>query len=115
MQPLPVFYPRGYFPPVSNTERQREFRQRNPGYYGRLHAKRRAESKARPAAQAAVEQPGLSAPFATPAVPMKPLLMLPAPVQDPAMDALNALAASLKSGSAHREVLPVSTDQSRAA
>lgn len=42
----PVFYPRGYFPATTNTERQREFRTRNPGYYGRLHAKRRAEVKA---------------------------------------------------------------------
>jgi len=28
--------------PKSNTERQRQFRERNPGYYGRLHARRRA-------------------------------------------------------------------------
>jgi hypothetical protein len=32
--------------PMSNTERQRRFRERNPGYYGRLHARKRARSKA---------------------------------------------------------------------
>src|SRR5688572_32784593 len=46
MQPTPVFYPRGYFRPVSNTERQRQFRERNPGYYARIQAKKRAASKA---------------------------------------------------------------------
>ncbi|MGI9014356.1 MAG: hypothetical protein ACR2GY_08920 [Phycisphaerales bacterium] len=30
-------------PPVSNTERQRQFRERNPGYYGRLHRKRKEQ------------------------------------------------------------------------
>jgi len=32
--------------PVSNTERQRQFRERNPGYYGRIKAKERARGKA---------------------------------------------------------------------
>jgi len=32
---------------MTNTERQRLFRQRHPGYYQRLHAKRRAMIKAR--------------------------------------------------------------------
>lgn len=32
-------------PPVSNTERQRQFRERNPGYYRRLHAKRRGATE----------------------------------------------------------------------
>jgi hypothetical protein len=31
--------------PMSNTERQRRFRERNPGYYGRLHRKRKAAIK----------------------------------------------------------------------
>ena len=31
---------------MSNTERQRLFRERHPGYYQRLHAKRRAATKA---------------------------------------------------------------------
>lgn len=43
---------------MSNTERQRRFRERHPGYYGRLHRKRNAGIKAarkqqRIAAQAA--------------------------------------------------------------
>src|SRR5688572_24923223 len=98
MQPPPVFFPRGSFPPVSNTERQRQFRERNPGYYGRLHAKSRAECKARVAAAlAAVQQVALPVP------PVTPVLMLPAPVQDPAMAALNAMAAKLKSKSAAAE------------
>jgi hypothetical protein len=33
-------------PPKSNTQRQREFRERNPNYYRRLHAKRRSGHKA---------------------------------------------------------------------
>ena len=110
MQHLPVFYPRGYFPPVSNTERQRQFRERNPGYYRRLHAKRRAETKARVAALAEQAATAVPEPLAFPATP--PRLMLPAPVQDPAMDALNALAASLQSRSA-RDAQPISTPTSR--
>jgi hypothetical protein len=31
---------------MSNTERQRQFRERNPGYYARLHARRRAAENA---------------------------------------------------------------------
>lgn len=31
---------------MSNTERQRRFRKRNPGYYQRLHAKRKAAVQA---------------------------------------------------------------------
>ncbi|MEX0774383.1 MAG: hypothetical protein WD042_01580 [Phycisphaeraceae bacterium] len=42
--------------PVSNTERQRQFRARNPGYYGRLHAKRRAVIQARVAQMIALRQ-----------------------------------------------------------
>ena len=84
---------------MSNTERQRQFRERNPGYYGRLHRKRNAEIMARIAARAAAAE-------AVPAMPAP--LMLPAPVQDLAMEALNALAASLKSKSAAEPVtIPV--------
>lgn len=93
MQHPPVFFPRGSFPPVSNTERQRQFRQRNPGYYGRLHAKSRAESKARVAALlAAAEQAALPEPVA---IPVKPVLMLPAPVECPLTAEVNALKAKL--------------------
>lgn len=53
---------------MSNCERQRLFRERNPGYYGRLHRKRKAEMLAMRAARlatAAAKQP----------------LMLPAPME----------------------------------
>jgi hypothetical protein len=89
----PVFYPRGYFPPVSSTERQREFRERNPGYYQRLHAKRRAELKGRvelalrAAERAAAAQVTLTLPVPT------WRLALPAPVVDPLLVELNALVA----------------------
>jgi hypothetical protein len=103
---------------MSNAERQREFRERNPGYYGRLHAIRRAECRARVAALlAAARQAVLPAPLQ---IPLKPILMLPAPVQDPTMAAIDALAASLASRSAG-ERLPLSSstnqhaDSSRAA
>ena len=76
---------------MSNGERQRQFRERNPGYYGRLNRKRNAEMLALRAARMAVAE----------AIVAKPEpLMLPAPVQDPAMDALNALSTALRSDSA---------------
>lgn len=52
---------------MSNTERQRLFRERNPGYYGRLHAKRRAAIHALAAAKQAQQ------------VVQRDVLMLPAP------------------------------------
>jgi hypothetical protein len=71
-------------PPMSNAERQRLFRERNPGYYGRLHARQRARVKALAAQRAAVAQ--LLAVKPTP-------LMLPAPVVIPVIPGLNAIAA----------------------
>lgn len=57
-------------PAMTNTERQRQFRERNPGYYGRLHAKRQAQVDA------------LSIQMATAQVQAtKPPLMLPAPIE----------------------------------
>lgn len=58
-------------PAMSNTERQRRFRERNPGYYQRLHAKRRAE------VQALGERRRAIALMLAKPVP----LMLPAPVE----------------------------------
>lgn len=58
-------------PPMSNAERQREFRKRNPGYYGRLHRKRKAE----------VAEYGRMQAFALAFSTIKPVLMLPAPVE----------------------------------
>ncbi len=59
-------------PTLSNTERQRQFRERNPGYYGRLHRKRQAELVAR------MQQAQLTA---ASTAAQAPLLMLPAPVE----------------------------------
>jgi hypothetical protein len=86
------FIPRRTGNAKSNAERQREFRERNPGYYGRLHAKRRAECKARVAARvAAARQAAFPSPLQ---IPLKPILMLPAPVEDPMMTAIAELAKS---------------------
>jgi len=57
-------------PPKSNAQRQREFRERNPGYYQRLHAKRRADVDARLLATQAAAPQASRAP-----------LLLPAPVE----------------------------------
>lgn len=57
---------------MTNAERQRRFRERNPGYYQRLHAKRRAGEKARAAELIAAAQ--------AMAAKREPL-MLPAPVE----------------------------------
>jgi hypothetical protein len=82
---IPMFQVRGSHRPTSNAERQREFRRRNPGYYGRLHAKRRADAKALAAQRAAVAQ--LLAVKPTP-------LMLPAPVVIPVIPGMNAIFAT---------------------
>jgi hypothetical protein len=58
---------------VSNTERQRRFRERNPGYYGRIKAKERAASKAWAEERLAV--------LAILNAYQKTPLMLPAPVE----------------------------------
>jgi hypothetical protein len=63
-------------PAVSNTERQRQFRQRNPGYYGRLKAKQRAASKAWVKERLAIAQGVAEILCAY----LKTPLMLPAPV-----------------------------------
>jgi hypothetical protein len=62
--------PSGPVPPKSNYQRQVEFRKRNPGYYGRLHRKRKAEAEAYRAAQLARA--------ATAALPASRQLLLPA-------------------------------------
>jgi hypothetical protein len=77
-------------PPMSNRERQRRFRERNPGYYGRLHAKRRAKIAAALAEREAVAQ--------ILAVKREPL-MLPAPVETieiPGMTTIEAIPAREK-------------------
>ncbi|MGB7159722.1 MAG: hypothetical protein WBD40_16765 [Tepidisphaeraceae bacterium] len=89
---------------MTSTERVREFRERNPDYDRRWKARREARAQARVAA--------LQAHAVVPAE--TPLLMLPAPVRDPALAALDALAASLASRSA-REMLPIAARTSRPA
>ena len=102
---------------MSNAERQRKFRAANPGYFNKYNNRRKgrriaAQKKAlalfkelATAKAAAMQQ------HQQPEIPemAKAPLMLPAPVQDPAMDALNALAASLRSKSTAREPLHVAT------
>ncbi len=75
---------------MTNTERQRAFRRRNPGYYQRLHAERRAAVRALSAQRVAVEQ--------APAIVTIPLptwrLALPAPVETlvfPGLQTIEAL------------------------
>src|SRR5687768_3103944 len=70
--------------PMTNAERQAAFRERNPGYYGRLHAKRRAAVRALAAARAAAAVPARTEP-----------LMLPAPVEMPLFPGINAIPATL--------------------
>jgi hypothetical protein len=72
--------------PTSNAERQREFRERHPGYYQRLHAKRRAEIKAALlAAQAAAEaRTPLALPAPVEAILIRGMTTIPAtPARDP--------------------------------
>lgn len=94
-------------PPISNTERQRQFRKQHPGYDARRKARERASAKqgaaqqfaamlAEADAQAATE---ISAPPIEVAVD-KPILMLPAPAADPTMFSINELAASFAAVSA---------------
>lgn len=67
------FRPRGQFPPKTNAQRQREFRQRNPDYYRILQAKRRAPLKAMKAQRAVIQRMM----FELSRMP----LMLPAPIE----------------------------------
>jgi hypothetical protein len=98
MPHVPTFQLRGSHPPVSNTERQRQFRERNPGYYARLQAKRRAGCKARVAAARAADR-AMAAMLAK-----SRQLLLPAPVEVPVIPGLNAIPATL---AAAREYAPL--------
>jgi len=67
---------------MSNAERQRRFRERNPGYYGRLHRRRRAGEKAAATLITAGAQ----------ATAMKPeQLALPAPVEAIEIPGMNTI------------------------
>ena len=107
---------------MSNAERQRKFQQANPGYDRRRKARERAMSK-RDLAQRRAEAAALAlaahaaahaaataqTPPATIQIPAnKPLLMLPAPVKDPWMAEIEALAAARKSQCAESPFIPAS-------
>ena len=83
------------FRPTSNSERQRRFRERNPGYYGRLRRRKGARLQALDPAHAAA-----SASASARAQP----LMLPAPVDMPLFPGINAIPATLE---ALRESAPL--------
>lgn len=94
-------------PPISNTERQRQFQKQHPGYDARRKARERASTK-RGAAQlfaAMLAEADAHAAAHLTAPPIKvpvdkPILMLPAPVVDPTMFSITALAASFAAVSA---------------
>jgi len=95
-------------PPKSTNERQRLFQLRHPGYDRRRKARQRASSN-RAAKQliaklkaAALRRQLQSTPVTIPLVATPVPLMLPAPVQDPLIAELNALAASMR----QRELVP---------
>ena len=79
-------------PPMSNAERQRRFRERNPGYYARIQARKRASAKrgaalilAKVRAELAAKETAAKAAAAMPAA--KPMLMLPVPAELPQISA----------------------------
>ena len=100
MQGMPTFQPRGFHPPVSNTERQRQFRERNPGYYARIQAKKRAASKAYVAAMRQRER-AIAAMLAK-----SKQLLLPAPVELPAIPGMNSIDA-LRDALRERAAVPI--------
>ena len=82
-------------PPKSNYQRQVEFRKRHPGYFRKYNARqkasrRAAKAKVKALIMAAAAQVATPEPLAIPVPPMR--LMLPAPVVDSTIAAINALA-----------------------
>ncbi|MGB7160698.1 MAG: hypothetical protein WBD40_21720 [Tepidisphaeraceae bacterium] len=75
-------------PPLSNAERQRLFQLRHPGYDRRRKSRERASAK-RGAAQLFAALQAKAAAEAN-----RPVLMLPAPVENPVLVELDALAAA---------------------
>jgi hypothetical protein len=88
-------------PPMSNTERQRKFRKSHPGYFKKYYGRKKSiekhvKARMQAEAQAAKAARDAARAEATLAILVKPQpLMLPAPVQDPTMAAIDALAAAL--------------------
>ena len=86
-----MFQPRRKGNAVSNTERQRQFRERHPDYYRRLQAQRRAPLKALRAKIKAEQAERFAVEMA--AMKREPL-MLPAPVETieiPGMTTIEAI------------------------
>jgi hypothetical protein len=83
-------------PAMTNAERQKRFQARNPGYDRRRKARQRAMEK-RASERFPALWAQLTAQVAATAAAPRPVLMLPAPVEDPMVAKLNVLAASLVS------------------
>ena len=97
---------------MSNLERQRRFQANHPGYDRRRKARGRVTNKRAAKQMVMAWAAQARAAEAAAAVEAKPqLLMLPAPVEDPMMDQLNAMAASLAAGPA-RERVPLAQQAS---
>jgi hypothetical protein len=112
-------------PPTPNTERQRWFRKRNPGYYRRYRRRRKqqlalfelarkaalANGVPEPAAQKVAHRVSLEQiRFIEAQAKARRLLMLPLPVKSPVITDINALREKLASNEA--ELVPVTTDAS---
>jgi hypothetical protein len=97
-------------PPIPNVERQRQFRERNPGYYRKYYARKKsirlaavAQRKALALANAAPAAAEVVPAFAEP-------LMLPAPVEPLVLPGLNAIPTREQlAAQAEREILLVPT------
>jgi hypothetical protein len=89
---------------LTSTERVQQFRARNPGYDRRWKSRKRGK----PNARLAVLQAQAAAAAAAVAPAKTPMLLLPAPVQDPMMAEMDALAASLAARKARDSQLPQS-------
>jgi len=91
-----------YPSPKSNAERQREFQARNPGYDCRRKATERAGARrdaarflAKMRASAAAQAVAEVTPPPIAVATERPLLLLPAPVRDETIAAIEALALSI--------------------
>jgi len=87
---------------MSNAERQRKFQRANPGYDRRRKARQRSSAKRAlqwmkteaMLAELVKQQQTVEATVQEPAT--KPMLMLPAPVQNPVMEQIEALKSAMK-------------------
>jgi hypothetical protein len=101
-------------PPMSNAERQRRFQAAHPGYDRRRKARQRAAAKrveaqhraerlrAAQAAEATPQTLALPAPVQVMLIPVPATRLLPAPVEVPALAAIDELRARLQAAHAHQ-------------